>query len=32
MESIGNETYNIVILAIMALITLVVLKMPKRKD
>ncbi len=32
MESIGNETYNIVILAIMALITLIVLKMPKRKD
>ncbi len=32
MESMGNESYNIVVLLIMAAITLVVLKLPKKKD
>jgi len=31
MESMSNENYNIVIFLIMAVITLVVLKMPKKK-
>lgn len=31
MESMGNESYNVVVLIVMALITLVVLKMPKKK-
>jgi len=31
MESMGNESYNIVILVLMAVITLVVLKIPKKK-
>ncbi len=32
MESLGNESYNIVVFLIMATITLVVLKLPKKKD
>jgi len=32
MESVDSGTYNIIVLAIMALITLVVLKMPRKKD
>jgi len=31
MEDMNNENYNIVVLLIMALITIVVLKMPKKK-
>lgn len=32
MESVDNGTYNVIVLVIMALITLVVLKLPKKKD
>jgi len=31
METMGNETYNVIVLLIMAVITIVVLKMPKKK-
>ncbi len=31
MESMGNESYNIVVLLIMAAITFFILKMPKKK-
>lgn len=31
MESVDNESYNVVVLLIMAVIALVILKMPKKK-
>jgi len=31
MESMGNESYNAVVFIVMAVITLVVLKLPKKK-
>jgi len=32
MESMGNESYNAIVLLIMAAIALVILKLPKKKD
>gem|GEM_PF-6706114 len=31
MESVGNESYNFVVFIVMAVITFIVLKMPKKK-
>ena len=32
MENMNNENYNLVVLIIMATITFIVLKLPKKKD